>query len=360
MKRDRNARKELLDLYLYLDFKYDDIFEEELTPELVERFNSIKDKYDKKFENRMFDNECYWTEYYGLFKLDGGKIGIDPKRMNTKLYHPFTKKQLEIMNRRNTTYFHPKKKKEDDYFVNCFVHEIDEIIYAFKNTYKPIIDKSIENIKNMDKLCPGDYDNLQMGISGPGAAQAWANWQNMINARKVAYKKYELYTSLYAQFFHYMTSRIEAKTVELYSRIHKNMKDWNRGKLYDNININGESPRDLDSYKYHDELYLIWNFSKHNNLSTYEKLKKKFPEVLIDDDYISGDLAIHYLKLNEKLILDILNGTKQFFIDWCRINLNEDYYEAQWNYEKYFTELVYDEIENIRNPLGLQWWDELD
>ena len=104
----------------------------------------------------------------------------------------------------------------------------------------------------------------------------------------------------------------------------------------------------------------IWNFSKHNNLNTYEKLKNKSPEVLIEEDYVSGDLAIHYLKLDEKLILELLNGTKQFFIDWCRINLNEDYNEARWNYDKFFITLVHDAIEDIRNPLGLQWWDELD
>lgn len=42
------------------------------------------------------------------------------------------------------------------------------------------------------------------------------------------------------------------------------------------------------------------------------------------------------------------------------MNCNEDYSEAQWNYDKYFVKLVDDVIEDFRNPLGLEWWDELD
>ena len=45
-------------------------------------------------------------------------------------------------------------------------------------------------------------------------------------------------------------------------------------KLYDNVNLKGGSSRDLSSFKYHDKLYLIWNFIKHNNLDTYENLKR--------------------------------------------------------------------------------------
>lgn len=206
----------------------------------------------------------------------------------------------------------------------------------------------------------GDYDKFQMGISGPGAAQAWANWVNMRNARETNYKKFELYNSLYAQFFHSMTSRIEAVTVAVFSEIAPNIKKWSRDKLYDYSNENNISSRDLPSFKYHNKLYSIWNFIKHNNISTYEKLKRDYPHVLVDVEFQSGDLAIHYLKLDEKLILDLLNGVRKFFIEWCKLNCNEDYSEAQWNYDKYFIKLVDDVIEGFRNPLGLEWWDELD
>lgn len=212
----------------------------------------------------------------------------------------------------------------------------------------------------MKPLSPGDYDNFQMGISGPGAAQAWANWMNMKLSAETSYKKFELYNSLYAQFFHSMASRIEAISVVVYSSINPKMKKWSRDKLYDHKNKNGISSRELPSFKCHNNLYSIWNFIKHNNISTYEKLKRDYPSVLIEEVYSAGDLAIHYLKLDEKLILDLLNGVRNYFIEWCEANCNENYTEAQWNYDSYFIKIVYDEIEMIRNPLGLEWWDELD
>lgn len=105
-----------------------------------------------------------------------------------------------------------------------------------------------------------------------------------------------------------MTSRIEAVTIAVFSKIAPNVKKWSRDKMYDYTNVNNISSRDLSSFKYHDKLYSIWNFIKHNNISTYEKLKRDYPHVLIDVKFQSGDLAINYLKLDEKLILDLLNG----------------------------------------------------
>lgn len=71
-----------------------------------------------------------------------------------------------------------------------------------------------------------------------------------------------------------MASRIEAASVLIYSKMNPKMKRWSRDKLYDNINNKDQSSRDLPSFKYHDKLYLIWNFIKHNNSDTYESLKK--------------------------------------------------------------------------------------
>lgn len=357
MKKNRITRKNLLDMYLYLDMSNNSFYRNPPSESMKKRYEKIKDKYDKVFAGRRF-SEDEWYEYYGIFKLSNGRIGIDPKRMLKK--HLISDDMFNIMSKRKTTYFHPKYKDYYDYRVNTFVSEIEDIRDSFIKTHKPIIDKSVEDIKQMKPLSPGDYDNFQMGISGPGAAQAWANWMNMKNAREINFKKFELYNSLYAQFFHSMASRIEAVSVAVYSSIDPKMKKWSRDKLYDHKNKNDISSRELPSFKYHNNLYSIWNFIKHNNISTYKKLKRDYPRVLVEEEYKTGDLAIHYLKLDEKLILDLLNGVRKYFIEWCEANCNEDYSEAQWNYDGYFTKIVNDEIDLIRNPLGLEWWDELD
>ena len=46
---------------------------------------------------------------------------------------------------------------------------------------------------------------------------------------------------------------------------------------------------------------------------------------------------------------------EKYFIEWCELNRNENYNDAQWNYEEYFKNLVYDEIGLLRNPLGLEF-----
>ena len=350
MKRNRNARKALIELYFYFD--YSGNFEEKL------EYQKIKNKYEKKFKNR---HGSEWeNEYYGLFKIKNGRIAIDPKRFKQKI--GLNEKQYQIMAVRNTTYFHPNKKSYNDYYVNLFVDGINSIKKDFIKLYKPIIDKSIKNIKKMKTIYPGDYSKFIMGISGAGAANAWAQYQNSINKKRVEYQKFELYTSLYAQFFHIMASRIEALTVSFY--IKKNpktkLKKINRNMLYNNKNEKSLSSRNLQSFQYHDKLYSIWNFIKHNNLKTYKSVKEKYPEVLIDEEYQSGYLAINYVKLDERLILELLEGVKNFFIEWCELNLNEDYGQSLWNYDDWFKKQVVNEIEAMQNPLGLTIFDEID
>ena len=358
MKKERNARKQLLDLYLYMDMKnsYD---YENATEAMKKRYEEIKEKYDSIYDDRQF-SVWEWNEYYGLFYVDGGRksghVAIDPKRMNFKLGHPFTKHQMEVMNNRKTTYFHPLKKKYLDYYVNNFVNVTKELKSEFKNIYIPIIKQTLENINNKKKKYgPGDVDLFMSGIYDYDEACMSASMATFRQDIAIDEEKYDAYITLLANFFHNMASRIEATSVLIYSKMNPKMKRWSRDKLYDNINNKELSSRDLPSFKYHDKLYLIWNFIKHNNSDTYESLKKDYPDVLTDERYEAGAPAKYYVKLNEKLINELLNGVEKYFIEWCELNRDENYYEAQWNYEEYFKNLVYDEIGLLRNPLGLEF-----
>lgn len=354
MKRDRNARKELLDLYLYMDMKCDSFYEKKASNELKKHYEEIKKKFDKIYGNRYF-GPMEWNEYYGLFKLDDGRIGIDPKRMSSKIRN-FGSKQLEIMNNRKTTYFHPKKRSYLDYYVNNFVSVIRKLKEEFNNIYVPIIKRTAEDINKKRKVyTPADVGLFMEGIYEYDEACMSAQRATWRSNAAIDDELYETIITLLVQFFHSMASRIEAASVSVYSKINPQMKKWSRDKLYDNINLKGMSSRDLPSIKYHNQLYLIWNFIKHNNLDTYENLKKEFPELLIKDEYKAGEQAKYYVKINEKLIIKLLDGTEKFFKDWCELNCDENYREAQWNYDDYFKELVSDTIEMYRNPLGLEF-----
>lgn len=370
MKKNHIARKRLIDLYFYFDYYYDyesDKFDyEELVKnnkkrkiDMIHRFEELSEKFDKKFSSR-YGSPVEWPEYYGLFTSKNGSIMIDPKRFHKKI-GMISDEQMKVMNKRNTVFYHPSKKHRNDYYISWFIDEIEDIMNNFLNVHKPIIDKSIENIKNMKAdVVAGDYANFMMGISSIEAATAWANYVNSINKYEVILQKVELYNSLYAQFFHIMASRIEAVSVKFYNKYDPNIKKFTRDKLYDNLSPKKISPRTLPNYKSHDKLYCIWNFIKHNNSDTYETLKEKYPEVLVDSQYHSGELAIHYVKLNEELIIELLKGTEAFFIEWFELILDEKYANSLWDYEDWFSEFVDDEIENLTNPLGLTVFDEID
>ena len=175
MKNERNSRKELCDLYLYFDMKCDMFNPNEFTEEMKKRYDDIKSKYEKKYGNRYF-SPYEWNEYYGLFKQKNGRIGIDPKRMSLKASVKFSNKQLSIMNKRNTTYFHPKKKSYLDYDVNEFVNVTKELKNEFKNSYIPLIKDVLDTInKKRKRFTPGDISLYNQGIYEADEASMSAN-----------------------------------------------------------------------------------------------------------------------------------------------------------------------------------------
>ena len=132
----------------------------------------------------------------------------------------------------------------------------------------------------------------------------------------------------------------------------KNVKSFDRNALYDYAGAQGTA-RDFKNYKYHDKLYCIWHFIKHNSLSTYEKLKEKYSDVLVSEEFQQGHLASTYVKFSEKLILELIQGCGEFFKEYCSYVYKENYDEAQWNYDDYFIQPMLDYYDVIENPFGI-------
>ena len=327
MKRERKCKNTNYELYKYLD---------------------AKSKIDD-------------TRYWGLFRLQKNKehtandIKIDPKRFQKMTYHHFTEEQLKIINARKTHYFFPKKYYSTDYNCNIFISEINDIKSYWNTQFLPLIKTSVNNIKKPKELTPGDYHNLQCGISGPGAAQAWANFANMSQANEYREQCFVTLFSLYSEFFHFMASRFEAILVKVLSKNNALADKFDRNIFYATAIGKDKSIQELEHFKYFDKLYCIWNFIKHNSASTYKTLNDRYPEIIYSKEpYEQGELALYYIKFSEQLINEIIDGCIEFFKEYCSLVFNENYQEAQWNYTTYFTSIVRDEIENIINPLGLQ------
>lgn len=135
-------------------------------------------------------------------------------------------------------------------------------------------------------------------------------------------------------------------------------KNFSRNVFYNFKNIKETKVKSLKSFDAYNKLYAIWNFLKHNSLSTYEALKNSYPEAMIEADrkYAQGELALSYINFDETLINTLLTELKEFFIAYCNLTFDENYESAQWNYNDWFLEKVNDEIESITNPLGLPPW----
>ena len=322
-----------------------------------------KERKTKHLNQTSYENFSYEdTRYYGLWIRGKGETletKIDPRRFQSAARHTFQQHQLEVINNRTSHYFHPAKTYYEDYYCNWFVDELKDIKRDWVGNFKSLIDTAIQKIQKPRKLCAGDYDNLHMGISSVQAADAWAMQANWKNEREYRIKVAKVVYGLYSQFIQQMASRIEAVTVKVLTERNMIEDHFDRNILYGGINK--DTPvRALPHFSSHNKLYCIWNFVKHNSLSTYETLKSRFPELVSEEEFKQGDAALYYVKFSEELILDLIDGCSEFFKEYCSLIFNEDYSQAQWNYHYYFYNIVRDEIECLVNPLGLEWWDDLD
>ena len=316
--------------------------------------NSIK-LYNKLEEDAQYED----TRYYGVFLYGDKKQGqrrvkIDPKRYQKKAMK-LKSAQLEIINSRKGHYFYPAKEQYLDYNCNIFLNEIDGIKSDWANTYKGLIQREQDRIVKPKEVVAADDYNFMCGITDYEESSTWALMTNLRNSFKYEREVNKIVQSLYAQFFHQMASRIEAITVYVLAHNGKNVEHFDRNALYDYAGEQGTA-RDFSNYSFHDKLYCIWHFIKHNSLSTYVKLKEKYPEVLVDAEFQQGHLAYSYVKFSEELILELLNGCGEFFKEYCSCVYHENFDEAQWNYDDYFMQPVDDEIEMLRDPLGLSYY----
>lgn len=323
----------------------------------------------KKDRNGRFVNQKLYKEldesfnisdmrYWGILGEIGNErhskkhIRIDSKRFQKTTRTTFDAQQLKVINGRRSHYFHPAKIDRFDYNCNWFIKEINQIKLDWDNIFKRLIQREADRIKKPKKLIAADDYNFQCGITDYDESQGWALIQNIKNQEKYKEEVIKIIQSLYAQFFHQMASRLEAITVYVLTRNGKNVDRVDRNALYDYAGETGTA-RDLPHYKYHDKLYCIWNFIKHNSISTYKTLKERYPEVLYAVEFQQGDTAAFYVKFSECLILELLDGNTEFFKEYCERVYHEDYEQAQWNYERYFYDIACNEKKSLEDPLGL-------
>jgi hypothetical protein len=319
------------------------------------------DLYKKLDEEGLYCDTRYYGLFFGKNKNGQQVVKIDPKRFQKISYESLSEEQLKVINSRRTHYFYPAKYYYDDYNCNIFMEEICQLKKYWNKQFCPMIKSELEKMEKPKELPPGDYDNYTSGISSSGSAVAWAIFNNYRNECEYKYNRSSLALDMYAQFVHVMASRIEATIVKVLSKNNAMGDKFDRNVLYATAVGKDKKVQELEHFNYYDQLCCIWNFVKHNSQSTYNTLVERYPEIVESEEgYEQGNNAIYYVKFSEELIENLLDGCGEFLKEYCKLVFKEDYQKAQWNYAWYFIKRVNDEIEDIENPLGLQWWDSID
>ena len=84
---------------------------------------------------------------------------------------------------------------------------------------------------------------------------------------------------------------------------------FDRNTLYATAAGNSRKVTELPSFRYYDKLYCLWNFIKHNSLSTYKKVSSKYPDLIREgDEYKQGFPALYIITFTDELIIELLNG----------------------------------------------------
>ena len=271
----------------------------------------MKKERKSRYCNRM-DYEKYGendTRYYGLWKHGQGSelvVKLDPKRFQKTTGHILTEQQLAVINARSSHYFQPRKAQYFSYHCNVFFQAIKEMKEKWEQHFKPLILIAQDNIQKPRELSIGDSDLLCCGIIDPDEAQTWANYTNFRNSAEYNSKRTDIVVSLYAQYLHLFASRIEAVTVQILTKEKAVTDRFDRNSLYGTAVGKERAVEDLPSFHHYDKLYCIWNFIKHNSLSTFDKLRERYPEALRSTKYHQGDLAIYYLDISDQLVLELM------------------------------------------------------
>jgi hypothetical protein len=145
----------------------------------------------------------------------------------------------------------------------------------WNSTQKPFIKRFLSEVKGI-VYNHADDDLFQSGIVDIDEAIDNARMVTLLSNSYAEFKKHQLFYSLYAQYFHQFVSQVDAMILRTLT--HNGYEDdkFNRNVFYAFKSDNQESIKNLDGFTEYDKMYAVWNFIKHNSLSTYQAVKNNY------------------------------------------------------------------------------------
>lgn len=323
-------------------------------------YDVLDEKYSQPYLHR---------EYYGVFEKNG-KIKIDNRR-----FVKFFKVSECCDFKRNTVYFIPYKKSRKDYCMSYFVDAITKAKETWddqKTIFDNLIKKFVE--EETKKPAPNyDYD-FHCGILEYDEWQTSNMMSSIIHQQRINdninRKVYDLKMLLYSQTINMIASHLEHAMI--LSMCKKGFHGDKAGRrdiftFMDGRIKNSEIKiKALPNFETYDKFYSLWNFNKHNSISTYKKVKNNWDQLIVKNehgeyyDFPNDWMAIEHLNLTDEFFDNLFEPLLDFYFEFCELCYNEPKYYVYWNYDDYFLNIVdgyiKDEKELLENPLGLPEW----
>ncbi len=319
---------------------------------------------DKKLYELLESCSCFEDDrYWGVFECsrrEEKKYGVSCK-IDTRRFQKTTGIKLdELVNNRRTHYFYPKHEKSTDYNCIVFLHGTSEVMCNWETNYKELIKREVAHIEKPRKYTAFDMDKFQSGNAGYFSSHQKAIIMNCLAQEEYKEECDKRMLDLYSMFFQDMVSQFEALLIKVLGRSGVDTERFNRNNFYKYaFTTKKVKVKDLNGYDYYDMAYCIWHFIKHNSISTYETLKKRYPEILIKTEFTQGELGKYYVKFTSDFIEKTMHKCQMFFLDLCKVLYDESLDEAMWNHTEYFLAKM-GEMQESLNPSGLDFLDELD
>lgn len=301
----------------------------------------------KKTHQRQIRNYNTYEQnekaYFGLLPYKG-RFRVDVKRLEKSRLVDISIINLIKSQNRSTKYFHPEKQERSDYYCNFIRDKMSEMRREWHQEFLPAI-KKISTPEEVGRQVRDYYIN-----SGIADFDEWDEIEILTSTKRM--KKYnEIIYAFSGQFIHYLASNVEQIIVNVLCKLGYPKESFNLSLFNEFIKNNYDvSLKEVNGYMDYIAFRNLWNFLKHNTLSSYKKLRKSSPNLLVDRTYQNGDFALWYVKISESYIDETITKLMSFFDSFCKQVLLENIEFANWNYDKYFLKIFHDHINDAKNP----------
>jgi len=232
------------------------------------------------------------TQYYGVFTEGEGEsfhVLVDLERHQEIFRISDTKikeNMKEVLSKQSDRLFHPSKKGYFDYNINVVIDGIGQIRRQWEKKIKPLF-------RILSEICGkqffpgdgGDDELLRTGIIDHEEAMDRAMMKTWLSKDFAEIEKNEFNEILYTMFFHQLASQIEGLILKILTQNGYEDEAFSRKLFYKFKPELWKKVEKLEGHTEFDKLYTIWCFLKHNTLSMYNAMKKKYPESLKEEAY---------------------------------------------------------------------------